>query len=58
MRDHIYTTKSDVWAYGVVLWEICTLGGFPYPYVADKELLGFLENSGRLMKPASCTDAM
>lgn len=26
MTDNLYSSKSDVWAFGVVLWEICTLG--------------------------------
>uniref|UniRef100_A0A914W5P6 Protein kinase domain-containing protein n=1 Tax=Plectus sambesii TaxID=2011161 RepID=A0A914W5P6_9BILA len=56
MRDNIYSNKSDVWAYGVVLWEICTLGGFPYPTTSDKDLVRFLESGGRLEKPASCSD--
>lgn len=28
MRDNLYSTKSDVWAFGIVLWEIGTLGNY------------------------------
>ncbi|KHJ48586.1 protein tyrosine kinase [Trichuris suis] len=58
MRDHTYSTKSDMWAYGVVLWEICTLGGFPYSNVPDKEILLYLESGKRLEKPVCCSDAI
>lgn len=43
-------------AYGVVLWEICTLGGFPYPTVSDKDILKYLQQGNRLEKPASCSN--
>uniref|UniRef100_A0A1B6DW38 Protein kinase domain-containing protein n=1 Tax=Clastoptera arizonana TaxID=38151 RepID=A0A1B6DW38_9HEMI len=51
MRDSLYSSKSDVWAFGIVLWEIGTLGGFPYPTVMDYDLLNFLLQGKRLEKP-------
>lgn len=56
MRDRIYSTTSDVWAFGIVLWEICTLGGFPYPTINDRDLLEFLLEGERMEKPTNCTD--
>jgi len=51
IRDRLYSNKSDVWAFGVVLWEIGTLGAFPYPTVSNNELLSYLQAGKRLERP-------
>ncbi|XP_078041693.1 discoidin domain-containing receptor 2 [Augochlora pura] len=49
-----YTTKSDVWAFAVTLWEILNLGRrAPYEHLSDEEMV---QNLRRLHRAADCAD--
>lgn len=49
-----YTTQSDVWSFGILLWEIVTLGEYPYPEISNTDLLNFLKSGYRMEKPSHC----
>lgn len=50
----LFTTASDVWSFGVLLWEVYTLGMTPYPGMTDGEVIGRINQWYRLYKPHDC----
>uniref|UniRef100_A0A4X1V8X2 receptor protein-tyrosine kinase n=1 Tax=Sus scrofa TaxID=9823 RepID=A0A4X1V8X2_PIG len=49
-----YTTESDVWAYGVVLWEIFSYGLQPYYGMAHEEVIYYVRDGNTLSCPDNC----
>ncbi|XP_058472267.1 tyrosine-protein kinase receptor TYRO3 isoform X2 [Solea solea] len=56
LADNVYTTHTDVWAFGVTMWEVMTRGQTPYPGIENCEIYEFLIKGERLKKPADCGD--
>uniref|UniRef100_A0A674GQJ1 Receptor protein-tyrosine kinase n=1 Tax=Taeniopygia guttata TaxID=59729 RepID=A0A674GQJ1_TAEGU len=50
-----YTHQSDVWSYGVTLWEMMTFGAEPYSGIRPAEVPDLLEKGERLSQPHICT---
>lgn len=49
-----FTIKSDVWSYGIVLYEIVTKGKVPYPSMNNTETLQEVEKGYRMPPPSEC----
>ena len=49
-----FTIKSDIWSFGIVLYEIITYGRFPYPGMTNAEVLEKLPQGYRMGCPANC----
>ncbi|CAH1243163.1 TIE1 [Branchiostoma lanceolatum] len=58
LTNNTYTAKTDVWSYGVVLWEITTLGGTPYSDLENEELTSEIPAGYKLKQPNNCHDHM
>lgn len=39
LYDNVFSVKSDVWSFGVLIWEVVTLGSTPYPGLSAAEVM-------------------
>jgi len=54
LKTSCYSTKSDVWALGVVFWELFSHGTDPYVRLREDQIVEFVLDGGRLEKPPGC----
>lgn len=58
LQTQKFTTKSDVWSYGVLMWELLTRGASPYPDVDPYDITPYLMQGRRLPQPQYCFDSL
>ncbi|XP_071524539.1 tyrosine-protein kinase TXK isoform X2 [Panulirus ornatus] len=51
-----FSSKSDVWAFGVLMWEVFTCGKMPYGRMKNAEVVEMVQNGRVLEQPRFCPD--
>ena len=54
LEKGVYNFKTDVWSYGVLVWELLTRGATPYPDVNNWEVFKYIKKGNRLLCPSHC----
>ncbi|XP_066522693.1 macrophage-stimulating protein receptor [Hoplias malabaricus] len=58
LQTQKFTTKSDVWSFGILMWEMLTRGASPYPDVDPYDMTPYLLQGRRLPQPQYCLDSL
>ncbi|XP_041483901.1 tyrosine-protein kinase SRK2-like isoform X2 [Lytechinus variegatus] len=53
-----FTIKSDVWSFGILIYEVITKGRVPYPGMVNREVLDQVSRGYRMPKPVECPDQL
>ena len=55
LTDGLFTPKTDIWSYGVLIFEILTFGSFPYQGLSNNQVLEFVRNGNTIDLPVGCS---
>ncbi|XP_053287050.1 tyrosine-protein kinase ZAP-70 [Pleuronectes platessa] len=55
---HKFSSKSDVWSFGITMWEAFSYGGKPYRKMKGPDVTRFIEAGNRMECPPACSERM
>eukprot|EP00056_Hartaetosiga_gracilis_P001564 m.45799 g.45799 ORF g.45799 m.45799 type:complete len:633 (+) comp10695_c0_seq1:134-2032(+) len=58
MNKNIYSVKSDVWSFGILMAELITYGRKPYYGMKNQEVVDLLKKGGRMDIPKGCPESL
>lgn len=58
LQHKTFSASSDVWSFGVLLWELTTLAQQPYLEIDPFEMAAYLKDGYRLAQPVNCPDEL
>ncbi|XP_059161426.1 plexin-A2-like isoform X2 [Physella acuta] len=56
LESFIFSSHSDVWSFGIVMWEVLTRGVEPYPNISPSDVITQVKSGKRLSKPRQCPE--
>ena len=56
IKDRIYTSKSDVWSFAVLMWEVLSYGKTPFGIFSAVEVSMAIAKGQRLQRPDTCPE--
>lgn len=54
----VFTYKTDIWSYGIMLYELITFGSIPYQMLSDSDVFEYVKFGNTLTLPEECTDEL
>ena len=58
LTDGLFTPASDMWSFGVLLYEIVTFGTFPYQGMSNKQVLEAVKSGQSIQLPPNISDEL
>ncbi|CAH2236371.1 jg10751 [Pararge aegeria aegeria] len=58
LKDGVFSSNTDVWSYGVVLWEMATLAMQPYQGLSNEQVVRYVVEGGVMERPEHCPDRL
>ncbi|EDQ86681.1 uncharacterized protein MONBRDRAFT_33686 [Monosiga brevicollis MX1] len=58
LKHKVSTSKSDVWSFGITMWEIYSYGRSPYPRMSQKDVVDALPKGYRMERPDDCPETL
>lgn len=58
LKDGVFSSSSDIFSYGVVIWEMATLASQPYQGLTNDQVLRYVIEGGVMERPENCPDKL